>query len=186
MPLTTAIEHENLTKTRKSLFFAIVFTFAVANAELLSNQISVFGLEISVVQSDLVAFGQLVVIFLLSIFFLHSLVTVFEAISTLIKRVNERWNKRSMAEIERINNEMFPDPSLGHEDPYGHLEAWEYQHMMENQKRAKREDIAATVVDVAVGFRNFVLEYLLVLVAALFALINPKIIETAVQHWQSF
>ena len=185
MPLTSAIEHENLCKTRKSLYFAVAFTFAVANAELLSDQISIFGLSIAVVQADLIAFGQLITVFLLAIFFLHSLVAVTEAISVLLKRINERWNKRSMAEIERINKDMFPDPSFDHEDPYGHLETWEYHHMMENQKREKREDVAATAVDVVTAFRDFTLEYLLVLLTAIFALVNPKVIETAVQSWQS-
>ncbi|WP_171230852.1 hypothetical protein [Ruegeria sp. HKCCA6707] len=137
MPLTSAIEHENLSKTRKSLYFAVAFTFAVSNAELLSDQIAIFGLSIAVVQADLVAFGQLITVFLLAIFFLHSLVAVTEALSVLLKRINERWNKRSMAEIERINEGLFPDPSFDHEDPYAHLDSWEYHHVIENKKTRK-------------------------------------------------
>ncbi len=91
-----------------------------------------------------------------------------------------------MAVITRIDQQLYGDPSFDYDNPYEHLDEWEYQHITESEKRDKIENFVATLVDIVTGLRNFILEYLLVLVASIFALRNPKIIGTLVQSWQAF
>ncbi|MDA7967072.1 hypothetical protein [Ruegeria sp.] len=185
MPLTSAIEHENQSKTRKALYFSAFFTFAAANAELLSGEMSIFGLRIAVVQADLVAFGQLITLLLFAIFILHCSVAASQAISTTIAEVNVSWNQRSLTNIQRMNDHLDLDPNYEHEDPLGGLEPWEYEHHKEHFKRLRHESIAELIVKILSRLRSFIIEYFLVLVAATYALLNPRIVNQAVQFWQS-
>ncbi len=185
MPLISAIEHENQSKTRKALYFSTIFTFATANAELLSNEMSIFGLRIVVVQADLVAFGQIITILLFAIFTLHSSVAASQAISATLKEVNVRWNQRSLTDIQRMNDHLDLDPNYEHEDPLGGLEPWEYEHHKEYLKRQHQESIADLTVKLLSRLRNFLIEYFLVLVATVFALLNPRIVDQAIKFWQS-
>ena len=64
-------EHDDLSKTRKSIFGASIYTFVVANAHFLTDKMSIFGLEVAVVQSDLVLLGRISSGLLLFFFVLH-------------------------------------------------------------------------------------------------------------------
>ncbi|WP_171236529.1 hypothetical protein [Ruegeria sp. HKCCA6837] len=95
-----------------------------------------------------------------------------------------RWKQRSLTSIQRMNDHKDLDPNYEHEDPLGGLESWEYEHHKEDFKRQRQESIAELIVKTLSRLRSFVIEYFLVLVATTFALLNPRIIDQAIQFWQ--
>ncbi|MEP5730777.1 MAG: hypothetical protein ABJL67_15560 [Sulfitobacter sp.] len=75
-------EHADLQKTRRSLFAASFYTILVSNVEFLSQEISLFGLKLSVKQSELIAFGRLAIAILFALFLVHA----FSSITGFLKR----------------------------------------------------------------------------------------------------
>ncbi len=67
----TISEHDNLGKTRKSLYAASIYTFVISNTHLLTNKLNLFGLEVLVDQGALIIIGRLSVAFLLVLYCLH-------------------------------------------------------------------------------------------------------------------
>lgn len=186
MSIFATTDHADLNKTRRSLYVCGVFTLVVANATFLTNKISLFGLEFAIEQSDLVALGQLVTIFLLLIFVLQTAEAAVEACYKILRAINERSEDKSNKTIEAISNDIerrsSGQPEQGPED---YLEPWEFDAYQASLMRERNESMMMGLKMVVSGFVAFTTKYTIVLSVSVFAVFFPEQLSALIQFWQT-
>ena len=174
----SVVDHENLSRTRKSLYASSIFTLVIANSDFLTQSLTVFGLSIAIDQRDLIATGKLSVGVLLSIFCIQALSGFFTAASEIQKAHFEKWDKEAKHEISQIEMEIH-NPNEFHRQEMG-MDPWDEAYYNERLKRLGR---TSTFEMFSFGYSRlsmFILNYGLVLFVSICAMFAPSLLTTVV------
>ncbi|MFT6536913.1 MAG: hypothetical protein ACJAQU_001816 [Loktanella salsilacus] len=137
---------EDLAKTRRALVVVASFTILVANATILSDRLSIFGLEITFDQAQVVLLGRISLASLLLILTFHLIDAAF---STGIKINNDfdaKWESLAKYENHEMERQNQYDSYDGSEP-----DNWDVHFANEQNRRAKR---ALRLQLIATGFTS--------------------------------
>ena len=102
-------DHSDLKSTRRALYLASFVTFAVANADFLSNEVSIFGLTFVLNQPDLVALGRFSTLITFFVFLLHAFSGLTKLWVNRAERIFELQQKKLDEEMSEIHSEVYGD-----------------------------------------------------------------------------
>jgi hypothetical protein len=173
-------DHEDVKRTRKSLYAASIFTILVANSTFLSSQIDIFGLVLAVEQSRLVALGKIAVAILSLIFILHQALVLFELVKSEVEIWFSDWDTMAKKEVEYLHLEIASQPpDLSYEPPQEEFEKSYYK--MRKKKNSVRAALLLSA-DLLRGLALFVLNYGVLMVFVATSLFKPQLLSVLVEY----
>ncbi len=168
-------ESDNLEKTRKSLWAASIYTVLVSNATFHSDQVDLFGLQVSVSQTDLISLGRLTLSFLLIVFLIRCSVVSTNWHSKRIENQYDQWEGKVRGEIQEIVEQETGEHKgdwSDYADPWDvHFRDQSTIRRSNVEKIARRTELYSKLVD-------FLVRYALTLFVSLATLFNPRMFRT--------
>jgi hypothetical protein len=172
LSLQAISEHNDIDKTRKSLWLASAFTLIVSNATFQSDQVDIFGLQVTVSQAHLVAVGRLAITILLLVFLLHCSVLSIAWYRAKSDHEHSRWETERREEIGQIETQL-SDPYSETYDWRDSADPWQVDFHDQWETRNSELQRLARWSDAYASLIEFLLRYALTLAVSLATLINP-------------
>ena len=169
MMLATHFDYSPLSKVRKSLIAAAVFTLLFAAANFKSDTLLIFGLELEINQAAFVETLRMGIGALLLLFFLKAMQAFPRSWHRLIFLSDRKWEKKSSISIRETRAEII-DPNGYH--PNEEYDDWDSWFYIELAKRTSRRQRLLEISNRLVATIGLSLDYLVPIVIGITVLEN--------------